>query len=89
MPWGKRALRIAIAIGDDAAYDVLNEFLDNPELKPYTAQNAHQLSEAIRWASTVVVRSASRPAGAANPLVPPASEPPDTEPGADEEGDVW
>jgi uncharacterized protein YegL len=88
-PWGKRALRLAIAIGDDADHDVLNEFLNNPELKPYTTQNAHQLSAAIRWASTVVVRSASRPTNAANPLVPPVSELPDSEPGADDDGDVW
>ena len=33
-PWGKKAVRIAIAIGEDADQEVLRKFIGNPELKP-------------------------------------------------------
>ena len=58
-PWGKRAVRIAIAIGADADKDVLQEFLGNSELQPIQADNPKALVAAIRWASTVVVKAAS------------------------------
>jgi uncharacterized protein YegL len=37
LPWGKKAVRIGIAIGDDADLDVLQQFIDHPELKPLQA----------------------------------------------------
>jgi uncharacterized protein YegL len=58
-PWGKRAVRVAIAIGDDADLEMLKQFLGNPELEPFTTKNAKELAKAIRWASTVAVRAAT------------------------------
>ncbi|MGP4111036.1 vWA domain-containing protein [Streptomyces sp. 4N509B] len=60
-PWGKRAVRVAIGIGDDADKGMLKEFLANPELEPLQANNPKQLVAAIRWASTVAVSAASTP----------------------------
>lgn len=51
-PWGKKAVRIAIAIGKDADRDVLCEFTGNPEMV-LDANNPQALVAMIRWASTV------------------------------------
>jgi uncharacterized protein YegL len=48
-PWGKRAVRIGIGIGSDAEIDVLQKFINNPEIKPYFAHNAQDLIKFIRW----------------------------------------
>jgi uncharacterized protein YegL len=61
-PWGKKAVRIAIAIGDDADMDVLAKFIDNPEIPPLKADNAENLVKYIKWASTAVLQAASSPA---------------------------
>ncbi len=61
-PWGKKSVRIAIAIGQDADYDVLQKFIGNPELKPLQANSPESLVRYIRWVSTVVLKSASAPA---------------------------
>ncbi|MUG96839.1 VWA domain-containing protein [Scytonema sp. UIC 10036] len=61
-PWGKKAVRIAIAVGQDADYEVLQKFIGNPELKPLPANNPDDLVKRIRWVSTAVVKSASSPA---------------------------
>jgi len=58
-PWGRKAVRIAIAIGEDASLPVLEEFIANPEIKPLRATNTDQLHALVRWASTVVLRAAS------------------------------
>ena len=42
-PWGKKAVRIAIAIGGDADLDCLQEFIGNVEFKPLQANNAERL----------------------------------------------
>ena len=60
MPWGKKAVRIAISIGQDANDDVLAEFTGNPELV-FKANNATMLTSLIKWASTLV-GSVSSPA---------------------------
>jgi uncharacterized protein YegL len=60
-PWGKKAVRIAIAIGGDADTAVLQDFIDNPELEPLEAKSADQLVRYIRWASTAVLKLASQP----------------------------
>lgn len=59
--WGKKAVRIAIAIGDDADLSVLRQFIGNPEVEPLVARNAEQLVNFIRWASTAVLQAASAP----------------------------
>jgi len=61
-PWGKKSVRIAIAIGQDADQDCLQEFIGNPEFKPLQANNAERLTQLIKWSSTVVVQQASSPA---------------------------
>lgn len=64
-PWGKKAVRIAISIGDDADSGILSKFMDHPELKPLQANNPEQLVKHIKWASTAVLKAASSPASQA------------------------
>jgi len=61
-PWGVKAVRIAIAIGDDADSDVLQKFIGNSEVKPLRSDNARDLAKKIKWASTVPLKAASNPA---------------------------
>lgn len=88
-PWGRKAVRVAIAIGADADRTVLQEFLGNPELQPLDANSPKQLAAAIRWASTAAVKAASQPvAGSADvtmkqpPYAPPVLD-------NDDDDDVW
>ncbi|HAG69993.1 MAG TPA: tellurium resistance protein [Lachnospiraceae bacterium] len=63
LPWGKKAVRIAISIGQDADNDVLKEFTGSRDLV-LQANNAAVLTKMIKWASTVasvVSAPASRP----------------------------
>jgi uncharacterized protein YegL len=89
-PWGRRAVRIAIGIGDDADLDVLRRFIDHPEIEPLSAKNPGDLTQFIKYASTVVLKSASSPASqpADSTLVgtPPPPPPPPTMVDADQ---VW
>jgi len=62
LPWGKRAVRIAVAIGVDADQDALQVFVGNPEIPVLQANNAETLVNYIRWASTAVLKAASAPA---------------------------
>ena len=96
-PWGTKAVRVAIAIGSDADYDVLQKFIGHVEIKPLQANNPEALVNYIKWVSTAVLKSASSPAsqstGAApgnNVLIPPVP----TVTAADDDGpvtaeDVW
>jgi len=61
LPWGKKAVRIAIAIGEDADREVLARFVNNPEIPVLQANNPEALKKHIRWVSTVVVRTTSSP----------------------------
>ena len=61
-PWGKKAVRIAIAIGKDADLDVLEQFTGNKELV-LEAKNPQLLIKFIKWASTVVKTVSSPKAG--------------------------
>jgi uncharacterized protein YegL len=61
-PWGKKSVRIGIAIGDDADEDVIRKFIGNPEIPPLKAVNAADLARKIKWASTVPLKAASNPA---------------------------
>ena len=63
-PWGKKAVRIAIAIGQDADNDVLQKFIGHSEIKPLAANSPEALVKHIKWASTAVLKSASSPAAA-------------------------
>lgn len=51
-PWGKKAVKIAISIGQDADDKVLTEFTGNKEMV-LQANNASSLTKMIKWASTV------------------------------------
>ena len=63
-PWGKKAVRIAIAIGKDADLAVLEHFTGNKELV-LEARNPHMLIKFIKWASTVV-KTVSAPKAKSN-----------------------
>lgn len=93
-PWGKKAVRVAIAIGEDADLEVLQKFIDHPELKPLQANNPEALMRHIKWASTAVLKSASSPASqakdAASPVVNvPITVPDDAGTGPSTAADVW
>jgi uncharacterized protein YegL len=51
-PWGKKAVRMAIAIGEDADLDILQQFIGNAEIKPLLASNPESLVRQIKWVST-------------------------------------
>lgn len=91
-PWGKKAVRLAIAVGEDADLDALTRFIGRGEIAPLQANNSAVLVKYIRWASTAVLKSASSPprrptgtetAGSSNVAIP---APPPTDSSAD---DVW
>lgn len=89
-PWGKRAVRIAIAIGQDANHDVLQKFIGHPELKPLQANSAETLVKYIKWASTTGLKTASSPRPqpvdpSPQPVPVPMPVPP--APGADDDDD--
>ena len=63
LPWGRKSVRIAISIGQDADDTVLYEFTGNKELV-LQANNPEALVQMIKWAATVasiVPAPASRP----------------------------
>jgi uncharacterized protein YegL len=64
-PWGKKAVRIAIAIGEDADTEVLQQFIGNNEYHPLQANNPEALVRQIKWVSTAVLQAASSPASQA------------------------
>lgn len=95
-PWGKKAVKIAISIGQDADDKVLSEFTGNKEMV-LQANNASSLVKMIKWASTVasvVSAPASRvgtdnensPIGSGAPMIFDMNDLPDPE-GAS--GGVW
>ncbi|MDA8039044.1 MAG: tellurium resistance protein [Actinomycetota bacterium] len=60
-PWGRRAVRLAVAIGRDADGDILRQFIDDPKVAPLVANSPEVLARQIRWASTVGLDTASAP----------------------------
>lgn len=65
-PWGRRAVRLAIAIGRDADLEMLQAFIDNPAVKPFSARDPDQLAYLVRFVSTAASRLASTPGGDAD-----------------------
>ena len=90
-PWGKKAVRLAIAIGDDANIDILQRFIGHAEIQPLQANNAEDLVNYIRWASTAVLQAASAPASqsSAAPAGVNVPLPPPPKPGPSDANDVW
>ena len=60
-PWGKKAVRVAIAIGEDADLEVLQQFIGNSDLKPLQANSPEALVRYIKFVSTAVLQAASAP----------------------------
>lgn len=91
-PWGKKAVRLSIAIGSDADIATLHKFMGNhSEMKPLEAKNAEDLVSFIKWASTVPIQASSSPKTkighepAASPMPQPAMS---SSKSADDD-DVW
>ena len=74
-PWGKKAVRIAIAIGTDAVEEILQKFIGHSELKPLQANSPEALVKYIKWVSTAVLKSASAPASGTPGWREPGSSP--------------
>ena len=77
MPWFRKAVKIAISIGQDADDDVLIEFTGNKELV-LQANNATALAKMIKWASTtasMVSAPSSKPMNSIPVSTPAASTP--------------
>jgi uncharacterized protein YegL len=72
VPWGKRSIRQAIAIGQDADQETLRKFIDNNERPVMRADNAEQLVRYFRYVSTAV---AATPAGKEPPPKPAVATP--------------
>jgi uncharacterized protein YegL len=66
-PWGRQALRVVVAIGEDSAsneaQEIFRAFMGNDALRPFHANNPEALAEQIRWVATAVLKSVSSPAG--------------------------
>jgi uncharacterized protein YegL len=66
-PWGRQALRVVVAIGEDSvsseAQEIFRAFIANDELKPFYANGPEALADQIRWVATAVLRSVSSPSG--------------------------
>lgn len=60
--WGTKAVRVAIAVGEDADRSVLHKFMGGGEVKPLEANSPDRLVKMIKWVSTVVLKEASSPA---------------------------
>jgi len=60
-PWGRKAIRVSIAIGEDANLNVLQRFIGYEDRKPLLARNPEMLSNYIRWVSTVIQSASARP----------------------------
>ena len=75
LPWFRKAVKIAISIGQDADDDVLVEFCGNNELV-LQANNAAALAKMIKWASTtasMVSAPSSKPMNSVPASVPTSS----------------
>lgn len=89
--WGRKAVRLAIAMGHDANLDVLQKFIGHPEIKPFQANNANALAKYIKWATTAVTNSIINPPSQTDrpdPKIGPLPFPP---PPSDDlsKDDVW
>jgi uncharacterized protein YegL len=69
VPWGRRAIRQAIAIGQDADQETLRKFVDNPEKPVLRVDNAEQLVRYFRYISTSVTATHPGKEAAAAPVV--------------------
>jgi len=61
LPWGKKAVRLAIAIGEESEYDEdeLLKFINQENVGVINAHNPAELTHYIKWASTAASIGAS------------------------------
>ncbi|MGW4211268.1 vWA domain-containing protein [Lentzea sp. NPDC004789] len=91
-PWGQRAMRIAIGLGDDADFDVLRRFIGRREIEPLTVRNPGDLVDFIRFASTTALKAASSPQSLSTDEEADwgqGSPPPPPPPPATDDDQVW
>ncbi|MBB6284659.1 VWA domain-containing protein [Geobacillus stearothermophilus] len=95
LPWGKRAVRLVIAIGDEHEYDEqeLLKFVSHSEIGVLKAHTAQQLVQYIKWASVTATVGASvgkSYVGSNNPSTPVAlPTPPVVQTTSDDDLDVF
>jgi uncharacterized protein YegL len=58
-PWGRKAVRIGISVGEDADYALIQKFISNSEIKVLQADDEVALLECVKWASTVPIETVS------------------------------
>jgi len=58
--WAQKAIKIAIAIGDDANHEILKQFVNDVERPILKANNASELINYIRVTSTKLLTAASK-----------------------------
>jgi len=68
-PWGKKMVRLSIAIGEDCDLAVMQEFINNNEIKPLKASNSGQLIRFLKFCSTVVLKKVSNPLNSSTPVI--------------------
>ena len=63
--WGRRAVRVVVAIGEDSrseeAQTFFRTFIDNEAVTPFQVNSPEELVEAIRWVATAVLKSVASP----------------------------
>lgn len=59
--WGRKSVRLAIAIGADADHGSLSAFVGDVERPVLKADNAESLTQYIKWVSTIVGAVSSPP----------------------------
>jgi len=93
LPWGKKAVRIAIAIGEDADLDTLQKFIGNVEIGPFQANNPETLKNYIKWTSTAVLKATSSPMSQTDSPhdseAPSSSFIPEPSVSTDSSSDIW
>jgi hypothetical protein len=92
-PWGKKAVRVAVAIGQDADHSVLQQFMGPGNGAPLQANNPAALVQHMKWVSTAALKAASAPASSTGSAAtaPLANIPIPAAPAADSTSvaDVW
>lgn len=61
-PWGKAAVRVAVAIGSDADLKYLQQFIGDDAIKPVRANRPEALVERLKDVSVAALETASTPA---------------------------
>jgi uncharacterized protein YegL len=74
--WAQRAIKIAIALGQDADHEILQTFVDRPDLQPMAANNPETLIAQLKWSAEAVRISASSLVTVEKEFLPLAIDPP-------------